>query len=398
MNAYEEYFLMKEEDVAAYVKNKMKDFKDSVDMKSEEIGDGNLNYVFKVTDEHGQSVIVKQAGHVTRISEDMTLTIDRIKREANVLILHDKYAPQLVPKVYLYDDIMKCFIMEDLSDHTILRKAFLSGETFPQLINDITTYIVNTTISTIDSVMDPKDKKELQKEYTNPELCEISEKLVYTEPFNDCNDRNILYPPNADWIKEQIYDDPELRLVAGKLKNDFLTKSQALIHGDLHTGSIFVSKTSTKVIDPEFTFYGPIGYDLGNMIAHLLFAYVNGKVKEDESFCMWTLKSINDVVDLFVEKFSRKWDAVVTDVMAQELGFKSWYISTVLEDTLGVAGLELIRRVVGMAQVEDIVSIEDEQKRIEAERFCLRVGREFIKQRHQFKTGNDVVKTIQSFL
>lgn len=398
MIAYKEYFLMKEEDVAAYVKNKMKDFKDSVDMKSEEIGDGNLNYVFKVTDEHGQSVIVKQAGHVTRISENMTLTIDRIKREANVLILHDKYAPQLVPKVYLYDDIMKCFIMEDLSDHTILRKAFLSGETFPQLINDITTYIVNTTISTIDIVMDPKDKKELQKEYTNPELCEISEKLVYTEPFNDCNDRNILYPPNADWIKEQIYDDPELRLEAGKLKNDFLTKSQALIHGDLHTGSIFVSKTSTKVIDPEFTFYGPIGYDLGNMIAHLLFAYVNGKVKEDENFCMWTLKSINDVVDLFVEKFSRKWDAVVTDVMAQELGYKSWYISTVLEDTLGVAGLELIRRVVGMAQVEDIVSIEDEQKRIEAERFCLRIGREFIKQRHQFKTGNDVVKTIQSFL
>lgn len=398
MIAYKEYFLMKEEDVAAYVKNKMKDFKDSVDMKSEEIGDGNLNYVFKVTDEHGQSVIVKQAGHVTRISENMTLTIDRIKREANVLILHDKYAPQLVPKVYLYDDIMKCFIMEDLSDHTILRKAFLSGETFPQLINDITTYIVNTTISTIDIVMDPKDKKELQKEYTNPELCEISEKLVYTEPFNDCNDRNILYPPNADWIKEQIYDDPELRLEAGKLKNDFMTKSQALIHGDLHTGSIFVSKTSTKVIDPEFTFYGPIGYDLGNMIAHLLFAYVNGKVKEDENFCMWTLKSINDVVDLFVEKFSRKWDAVVTDVMAQELGYKSWYISTVLEDTLGVAGLELIRRVVGMAQVEDIVSIEDEQKRIEAERFCLRIGREFIKQRHQFKTGNDVVKTIQSFL
>lgn len=398
MNAYGEYFLMKEEDVAAYVKNKMKDFKDSVDMKSEEIGDGNLNYVFKVTDEHGQSVIVKQAGHVTRISEDMTLTIDRIKREANVLMLHDKFAPRLVPEVYVYDDVMKCFIMEDLSDHTILRKAFLSGETFPQLINDITTYIVNTTISTIDFVMDPKDKKELQKEYTNPELCEISEDLVYTEPFNDCNDRNILYPPNADWIKEQIYGDPELRLEAGKLKNDFLTKSQALIHGDLHTGSIFVSKTSTKVIDPEFTFYGPIGYDLGNMIAHLLFAYVNGKVKEDENFCMWTLKSINDVVDLFVEKFSRKWDAVVTDVMAQELGFKSWYISTVLEDTLGVAGLELIRRVVGMAQVEDIVSIEDEQKRIEAERFCLRVGREFIKQRHQFKTGNDVVKTIQSFL
>src|SRR5699024_9400668 len=110
----------------------------------------NLNYVFKVSDENNHSAIVKQAGHVTRISEDMTLTIDRIKREANVLILQNEYTPELVPDVYLYDDVMKCFVMEDLSDHVILRKAFLDFETFPKLIDDLTSYVVNTTLSTID--------------------------------------------------------------------------------------------------------------------------------------------------------------------------------------------------------------------------------------------------------
>lgn len=398
MENYGEYFLMKETDVADYIKNKMDAFANSNDVRCEEIGDGNLNYVFKVKDENNQSVVVKQAGHVTRISEDMTLTIDRIKREASLLILHNDYAPGLVPEVYLYDDVMKCFIMEDLSDHEILRKALISHETFPQLVEDITTYMVNTTISTIDFVKDPKDKKELQQEYTNPELCEISEDLVYTEPFNDCNNRNLVFAPNEEWVKEEIYNDDVLKLEAAKLKNDFLTKSQALIHGDLHTGSIFISKTSTKVIDPEFTFYGPIGYDLGNVIAHLLFSYTNGKVYENESFCAWTLDAIQDVVDLFVEKFGHKWDELVTDIMAKESGVKDWYISTILEDATGVAGLELIRRIVGMAQVEDIVSIDDEDKRKEAERFCVRIGKEFIKNRHNYKSGKDFVDLIQSSL
>lgn len=396
MKNFNEYFLMKDEDVAEYVKAKTSLLETDSETRCEEIGDGNLNYVFKVEDSHHNSVVVKQAGHVTRISEDMTLEIDRIKREANLLKLHYEFAPGLVPEVYLYDDVMKCFIMEDLSDHEILRKSLMSHETFPNFADDISTYMVNTTLPTIDLVMDPKEKKSLQKEYTNPELCEISEDLVYTEPFNDYNDRNIVFGPNEDWVNEEIYNDEILKLEAAKLKNTFLTKGQALIHGDLHTGSVFVSKTSTKVIDPEFTFYGPIGYDLGNVIAHLIFSYTNGKVYENQKFCDWVLNTISDVVNLFVEKFENKWDEKVTDLMAQEYGFKEWYISSILEDATGVAGLELIRRIVGMAQVEDIVSIKDSEKRVTAERFCLRLGKEFIINRDQYKTGEAFIKLIEA--
>ena len=31
----------------------------------------------------------------------------------------------------------------------------------------------------------------------------------------------------------------------------------------------------TKVIDPEFAFYGPMGYDIGNVIGNLFFAWAN---------------------------------------------------------------------------------------------------------------------------
>ena len=42
-----------------------------------------------------------------------------------------------------------------------------------------------------------------------------------------------------------------------------MTNAQALIHGDLHTGSVFVKGDSTKVIDPEFAFMGLWDMTLG---------------------------------------------------------------------------------------------------------------------------------------
>lgn len=84
-----------------------------------------------------------------------------------------------------------------------------------------------------------------------------------------------------EFVKRQLYEDKELILEVGKLKNNFMNNSQALIHGDLHSGSIFVNEESTKILDPEFAFYGPIGYDLENVIGNLFFTWANAYVTED---------------------------------------------------------------------------------------------------------------------
>ena len=62
-----------------------------------------------------------------------------------------------------------------------------------------------------------------------------------------------------------------------------MTQSQSLLHGDLHTGSIMVSKNETKIIDPEFAFYGPMGFDIGALIANLLMNYFSQNGHEKES-------------------------------------------------------------------------------------------------------------------
>ncbi|ESR36152.1 hypothetical protein CICLE_v100294801mg, partial [Citrus x clementina] len=53
----------------------------------------------------------------------------------------------------------------------------------------------------------------------------------------------------------------------------FCERAQALIHGDLHTGSVMDTPNSTQVIDPEFAFYRPMGFDIGAFVGNLILPF-----------------------------------------------------------------------------------------------------------------------------
>lgn len=402
MDFKSKYFTMNEAQAALYVETELDYFNDDAKLVCEEIGDGNLNYIFRVVDEKsGDSLILKQAGPVARISDEFKVSPNRNKIESDILRLQYKYAPDYVPVVYNYDPIMNCFAMEDLSDYTIMRDALLDHRTFPLFADQITTFMVNTLLSTTDVVMDHKEKKELVKSFINPDLCEISEDLVYTEPFYDCP-RNEVFEPTRAFIEEHIWNDDSLKLEVAKLKFEFMTNAEALIHGDLHTGSIFIKEDTLKVIDPEFAFYGPIGYDLGNVIANLIFAYVNGQFTiEDETeksnYISYMKETIREVVDLFINKFDKVFDQEATEQVAKYDGFKAYYINKILQDSAAVAGLELCRRIIGLAQVKDITSIADASKRTKAERICLLAAKAFILKREQYKSGDVYLATLEQY-
>jgi 5-methylthioribose kinase len=395
MSRFDTYFLMKTPDVLEYTKEKGYMPKDS-ELTAKEIGDGNLNYVYRVVDaKSGKSVIVKQAGVSLRISAEMKVSTDRNRIESEILQIQWKYAPGLVPKIYGYDTVMSACVMEDLSDHALMRYALMRHETFPRFAEDISTYMVNTLLKTTDVAMEHKAKKDMVKRFINPELCEITEDLVLTEPYNDCNHRNLVFLKNAAFVKRELYEDEKLHLEIAKIKFDFMNNAQALIHGDLHTGSIFVKQDSTRVFDPEFAFYGPMGYDIGNVVANLIFAYDNGVAAGETAFCDWTLKAIEESLDLFREKFRKAFEACATDRMAKTPGFKEWYLSTIMADTAAYAGTELIRRTVGMAQVKDVTTIADEDKRAYAERVNILCAKDCIMNRASFQKGADFVAAVK---
>ena len=281
-----------------------------------------------------------------------------------------------------------------------MRTALINHEIFPLFAEHISTFLVNSLLLSTDIVMNHKEKKENVKAFINPDLCEISEDLVFSEPFIDYNHRNNVFPPNAEFVQKELYDDKKLHLEAAKLKFDFMNNAQALIHGDLHTGSIFINKEHTYVFDPEFAFYGPMGYDIGNVIANMFFAWANGDATiedaaQKEEFCGWVIDCIEEIVDKFIAKFKKAYQEHVTDIMAKTEGFMDYYLGTVLADTAGIAGLESIRRIVGMANNKDITTIQDEEKRARAERIIVTLAKNYIMNRTQFTSGAAYRKAIE---
>lgn len=395
MSKFDEYFMMKEPDVIDYVKEKLDFFPADAELETKEIGDGNLNYVYKVVDKATKrSVIVKQAGFECRIGGGLTASTDRNRIECEILKTQDKYAPGTVPKIYYYDTIMHACAMEDLSDHELMRYAVMRHETFPLFADQISTYLVNTLLKTTDVTLNHKEKKEMVKSFINPDLCEITEDLVFTEPYINDKNRNIVDPKIADFVEKELYGDDALKLEVAKIKFEFMNNAQSLIHGDLHTGSIFIKKDSTKVFDPEFAFFGPMGYDIGNIVANMFFAWNNGFAAGATEFCDWALKAVCDMIDLFREKFEKCFAESATDLMAKQKGFMEWYLDSIVSDTAAMAGTELIRRTVGMAQVKDVTTIEDPDKRARAEKIDIIVGKDMIMNRDSFKTGKDFIDSL----
>lgn len=392
MSRFDSYFLMKSEDVIDFVKEKSDFFDKEANLSVKEIGDGNLNYVFRVVEESsGKSVIVKHAGQSLRIDSSMTASTDRNRIESEILLIQHKQAPGKVPEVYYYDTVMCACIMEDLTGYKMMRTAMIDNECFPLFADHVTDFIVKTQLSTTDIVMNHSEKKELVKSFINPDLCEITEDLVLTEPYNDLNQRNSFDEENREFVEKELYQDSKLSLEVAKLKFNFMNNPQALIHGDLHTGSIFIKEDDTRIFDPEFAFFGPIGYDLGNVIANLEFAWCNGYAKNNQEFCEWVEDSIVKTIDLFIEKSKKYILENATDFMAKTKGFEDWYVGELLKDTAGYTGTELHRRTIGMAKVKDVTILEKED-RVVAQRICLLAGKDYILNRESIKTGSQFLE------
>lgn len=401
MGRFDKYFLMECDDVVEYVKEKYDFFDKNAELSVNEIGDGNLNYVFRVQDENtGKSVILKHSGIETRARSGRHVDTDRNRIEAEILMLQDKYAPGYVPKIYGYDPVMCCMAMEDMKDYEVMRGALLKYERYPFFADQITTYMVNILLATTDVAMDHKEKKKLVKSYINPDLCTITEQLVYSDSFGNFAGKNYVVDELKDYVEQEIYGDKELRLEGAKLKFDFMEHAQALIHGDLHSGSIFINNERIKVFDPEFAFYGPMGYDLANVVAHTIFAKFHSIAMQEEGnakneFQEWADSVILESVDLFIDKFKEKYDEICTDCMAKTEGFREYYLGQVIHDAAGIAGCELIRRIVGVSKVKDITDITDSALRAEQEKKMISIAKELIKRRNEIFDGKQFLEIVK---
>src|SRR5690606_36832973 len=132
---------------------------------------------------------------------------------------------------------------------------------YPQATQQLGEYLAQTLFHTSDFYLHPHEKKAQVARFINPEMCEITEDLFFNDPYQ-IHERNN-YPLGLEADVAALRDDPQLTLAVAALKHQFFSHAEALLHGDIHSGTIFVADGSLKANDAEFGFFGPIGFDIG---------------------------------------------------------------------------------------------------------------------------------------
>jgi 5-methylthioribose kinase len=379
------------------------------DMEVAEVGDGNLNFVYLVSNRRApqETVVLKQAVPYLRVvGESWPLTRHRMDIETAALRHFRGICAEHVPEVFHSDSELSLVIMQRLGRHRILREELADGHTFDRVADHLSTFTARSLFLGSDFFLGHDAKKEAVKRFVNVELCKITEDLIFTHPYDDgpTNAYNAALPRSAI---DRIQRNPAVRVAVAELKFAFMTRAETLLHGDLHVGSVMVNATDTYVIDPEFAFYGPMGFDLGVLLANFFLAWcglgARGFAPGDKSR-LWLLDTARECWNQFEAKFMALWvgHEHKTGFIGRDLdgssaqAFRDAFMRRLFQDSLGFAACEMVRRTLGLAKVAEIAGIVDLQARAGAEIAALQIAERLLLSRQQAGSIEQVIDWVQA--
>ncbi len=376
-----------------------------------EVGDGNLNLVFIVEGPHG-SVCVKQAlPYVRAAGPSWPMSPERAFFEKSYYLAVAPFVGGLIPKILHYDANLYCIVMERLSPHIILRHGLIAGQRYPNLADDLGEYVARACYFTSNFAAPFEGKLDGIAQFAaNQALLRITVDLVFTDPYI-LSERNHHTSPQLDDIVSDVRRDGPLKAAVARFGQKFLDHPEALIHGDLHSGSVMVTADDTRVIDPEFAFFGPIGFDLGAFFGNLLLSWYSqpGHASADDDrvgYQEWIIEQTHVFWHAFRRRFLSLWaehaagDAFPAALFStpEDLAIlhaaRSAYLDGLFSDMLGFAACKMIRRLLGFAHVIDFDSIRDATVRARCEAGALSMARMLLTHPHQFGSIDAVAAAV----
>ncbi|OQR61059.1 S-methyl-5-thioribose kinase [Streptomyces maremycinicus] len=386
------YRILETDDIPAYLRERGH-WEDPADIRVREVSDGNMNRVFLASSADGtRSLAVKQALPWVRVAgPSWPMNPDRADAEARAYQQLAGVAPDKIPVVHGYDPENYALVMEDMSDLEVLRTLLNQGAAYgPHTSARIGEFVAQFAFATSDFGMPSAERKALIAASVSPELCKITEDVVLSEPYVEHEHNH--WHPALDDLATVFRADTRLRTEVADLRHTFMTSAQALLHGDLHTGSVMVGRRAgtpvVRVFDPEFSFVGPVGYDLGLYWANVL-------VSEERARALGTLSDHADQLRLsweaFEAEFRRLWPTRV-DTFFDD-AYLDRFLRRVWTDSVGYAGTEIVRRIIGFAHLSDLTTLPDP---VPASRRALLLGRELIVRREALTDAHAVRARVES--
>lgn len=285
-------------------------------------GEGNMNRTMRVdcvsTDEAQQpihsSLVLKQAVPFVAKYPDIPAPIERGAAEAafyRATAAHPALAKRL-PRLLGADPENHLLVFQDLGSATDLSAAYHTPNVAAQLPQLMPTLL--QWLSQLHAIQ-PPDK------LANLCMRELNHTHIFDLPLQPNNGLELgeLTP-----LAQNLTNEAPLTAAAAELGKVYVgvrshNSAPALLHGDFYPGSWLAELTRTpavvNVIDPEFAFVGPAEFDVGVCLAHLQFA---GLTRQQATQCLTSYTP------------SEKFDISLAE---------------------GFAGMELIRRLLGVAQL-----------------------------------------------
>lgn len=373
-----------------------------------EVGDGNLNVVFLVSGPQGGLCVKQSLPYVRVVGPSWPMPLERAYFEQLHYATIGRFVGALAPRLLHYEPRLFAMVLELLPDHRILRQLLIEGQRLPSSVRRVAEYVARSTFAT--SVLTQSFEtvnRQIAAFLPNEALTRVTVDLIFTHPYMS-HERNRWTSPALDTVVEQLRSDSELKGAIGRLGYRFLTAHEALLHGDLHTGSVMANATDTRIIDAEFALYGPVGFDLGLFTGNLLMAYFSQPgheriAGERDDYAEWILEEVVAFWQAFVDHFSRLWSQTVSgdgypptlfaaraDTLVLKAEQDRWFRG-VFRDTLGFAGAEIVRRIVGFAHNADFESIADPAVRAGLEQRALRLARTLLVTPERFASAQELV-------
>ncbi len=231
-------------------------------------GEGNMNCVLRA-DTGKRKIIIKQSrGYVEKYPQ-VTAPENRVVIEGS---FYQKISSQIsisrmMPELLGIDEENNIMVLEDLGDakdYTFLydRKEGLSDKEIIKLV------------SYLDELHNQVKKSDEDTALSNREMKLLNHEHIFNYPFRENNGFNLdTVEAGLQAISMPYKTDSLLKKKLENLGALYLSDGTYLLHGDFYPGSWLKTETGIKIIDAEFCFYGLREFDLGVVIAHL---YITG--------------------------------------------------------------------------------------------------------------------------
>lgn len=330
---------------------------------------GNVNYAFCLClGGEQRKVFVKQAPEFVAIfgPDGFPLTSERMQREMDVYseykaILGDDLSKTYLPEIYAFDKKSMVVVMEffdgyELLDHVLVDEAGLKELDDAFVGSALGDFMGRVHAATHSSKLSKDRIEYLTNHFENREMRDVQLEFVFSKCYNEASpEQQEGLNLTEDFLKEVELLKNQYNATAGE------DDSLVLTHGDLHPGSVMVkvqNEGGVKVIDPEFTVYGPAGLDVGSLLSGYCLAAIHQEYSKNP-----------EAIDSIVDGAKSLWHSYTKAL--KEGGLTEDQIKAIEIQTVGFTVAEVCRTALEFAGGRKWLQFEDPATKKQANKAAL---------------------------